>query len=330
MKFHNIKLRAFANRQIILKFFRALTLPRLINFLGIVMAAERLTDRTRFAPYAATIEPSRMCNLRCVLCPAAQIGVDFESIYLDLKIFKKFVDDNKQLFFLFFTGNGEPLLNKDLPEMIDYAKKKRIITILSTNATVEIAKMIKPDFIIFSLDYINKDDYLRDKGRDRFEMCKKNISEYNRTKDKETVTFLQFFIHKYDKPVLTNFKNFAKSLGSDFVFLKRPAIYSKEFEIKEKKNCLAFDGVDSKKKCKYIYFQTYLTAEGLISACCNDLDRKLSAGDLHQDSFKKIWKSKEYETIRSMNNKKLLMAACASCPKMHRVSPVYKIISNKK
>ena len=54
---------------------------------------------------------------------------------------------------------GEPLLNPNLPEIIDYAKKKGVLeTIINTNATKLDSKMSKKliesglDLMIFSFD----------------------------------------------------------------------------------------------------------------------------------------------------------------------------------
>lgn len=329
MKFHNVSLNFIVHRRLMVKFLRALTFLRIFNCVGIIIESHLLSEKPRFKPYAATIEASRLCNLRCSFCPANQEDSNCEGGILDLAIFKKFVDENPQFLFLFFTGNGEPNLNEDLSEMIDYARSKKIITILSTNGVKEVNSRISPDFLIFSLDFDNAMNYQNYKRSDCFYVCLQNIKKYNLNKKKDTLTFLQFFIEQNGEQKIEGFKTLNKKVDCNFIILKRPIVYSNKMERSDFGGMLLKTKSGKKLKCKYIYYQVYLTSKGLISICCNDVKNIAILGDEQKDSFIDIWNNIEYQRFRKINKSTgKIFNICYYCPRLYRKSPLVRIVRN--
>ena len=82
-------------------------------------------------PYLIQIYPARGCNFRCGFClhalDPAQQGHLSDVPFLDLALYRKCIDDMKgfgrRLKMLRFAAIGEPLLHKDIAEMVAYAKK---------------------------------------------------------------------------------------------------------------------------------------------------------------------------------------------------------------
>ena len=99
-------------------------------------------------PYALYIYPTNRCNFRCKYCVhslqksvlEAEYGIDNRD--MTLKTFKNAVDGlfgmGSPLKTMVFVGQGEPLLNRDLAQMIGYAKKKKATnrTEIITNASL--------------------------------------------------------------------------------------------------------------------------------------------------------------------------------------------------
>ncbi len=80
---------------------------------------------------------TRRCNLKCVHCYAhAQDMTSFED-ELSTEEGKKFLDDlaDFKVPVILFSG-GEPLVRKDLPELAEYAVKKGMRAVISTNGTL--------------------------------------------------------------------------------------------------------------------------------------------------------------------------------------------------
>lgn len=82
------------------------------------------------------IEPTNACNLKCYMCDY-QKQFKGERSYLSIKDYKSIIGQFPKMRELVFCGIGEPLLNKDIFEMISIAAKKKIPFInLITNGTL--------------------------------------------------------------------------------------------------------------------------------------------------------------------------------------------------
>lgn len=85
-------------------------------------------------PMALQIEPTTKCNLKCRFCISSIW--DRKGIDMELKTFKEIIDQFPYLSTLLLQGVGEPLLNKDFFEMVEYCKKKHILVRTTTNGTL--------------------------------------------------------------------------------------------------------------------------------------------------------------------------------------------------
>ena len=91
-------------------------------------------------PLFIYIEPINACNLNCPFCATA--AIEREKRPLDFKLYKKAINEIVSLGWhkyarLGLQGQGESLLNKDILEMVKYAKIKGIAQVeLITNATL--------------------------------------------------------------------------------------------------------------------------------------------------------------------------------------------------
>ena len=97
---------------------------------------------------------TKRCNLRCIHCYALAEGEDYRGSELSTEEGKRLIDDLAQFGVpvILFSG-GEPLLREDLPELIDYAVKKGLRAVISTNGTL-ITEEKAQRFAQSSLSYI--------------------------------------------------------------------------------------------------------------------------------------------------------------------------------
>ena len=89
---------------------------------------------------------TRQCNLKCIHC-YAQAKATLQENEMSTEQGKKLIDDLADMGVpvLLFSG-GEPLMRKDLPELAEYAVKKGMRAVISTNGTLitrEIARTLK-------------------------------------------------------------------------------------------------------------------------------------------------------------------------------------------
>lgn len=99
-------------------------------------------------PYSMFVDVCNACNFKCKFCAiqTSNRELHFKKQVMDIELYKKIIDDisefEEPLKMLRLTANGEPLLNKDLPEMISYARKKRISEHIEI---VTNASLLRPD-----------------------------------------------------------------------------------------------------------------------------------------------------------------------------------------
>lgn len=87
-------------------------------------------------PFSVYIFPTNLCNFKCNYC-GHSLGhkemkkkYDFDPISMPLETYKKTIDQlaefPRKVKVISLTGHGEPLVNKNLPEMVRYAKEKNV------------------------------------------------------------------------------------------------------------------------------------------------------------------------------------------------------------
>lgn len=86
---------------------------------------------------------TRRCNLKCVHCYAHAKNIHFDN-ELSTSEGKDLIDDLADFGVpvMLFSG-GEPLVRKDLPELADYAVKKGMRAVISTNGTLITSQMAR-------------------------------------------------------------------------------------------------------------------------------------------------------------------------------------------
>ncbi|MCP4350170.1 MAG: 12,18-didecarboxysiroheme deacetylase [Desulfobacterales bacterium] len=101
---------------------------------------------------------TRRCNLKCVHCYAHAKDIPFDN-ELSTEHGKKLIDDLAEFGVpVLLLSGGEPLAREDLPELADYAVKKGMRAVISTNGTMitretaGILKQIGLSYVGISLD----------------------------------------------------------------------------------------------------------------------------------------------------------------------------------
>lgn len=119
------------------------------------------TEILRKRPYFAHLAITHRCNLRCRFCHITEEPCD----ELDLDGMKRVIDvlDRMGVAVLSICGGGEPLLRKDVSEIIDYAVEKGLYTKITSNGTLSLDRyrqllMSKAKEIAISLDGVEGDD----------------------------------------------------------------------------------------------------------------------------------------------------------------------------
>jgi radical SAM protein with 4Fe4S-binding SPASM domain len=325
-----------------LNLFSKLTATRLWNGIKVLCSfyISRFTKKPVQWGYPVSIsfEPTTSCNLRCPECPSGLRQFTRPTGMLKKDFFTETIDDiHKHLLYLIFYFQGEPYLNTDFLDMVNYASSKGIYTATSTNAhylTEEAARKTVEsglDRLIISIDGTTQEVYqqYRIGGKlDKVLEGTKNIVKWKKKLNSKTpFIFFQFLVVKPNEHQVDDIKKLAKEMGVDEVRFKTAQVYDFENDPNQlipettkfsryKKNK---DGTYSAKnklanRCWKLWHANVITWDGLVVPCCFDKDAMHQLGNLKNESFKNVWKNSNYKQFRSelMNSRKNI-DICSNC-----------------
>ena len=271
-------------------------------------------------PISFSIEPTNRCNLKCPECPSGTGQLTRSLGFMDLNFYKRIIQEIKdKTIYLQLFLQGEPFLNKLLPEMISYARQNRIYTSLSTNGHVlnnnNIDYILKnaPDKLIFSVDGLDEHTYQKYRVGGTFANAdaglKLLLSRRNEQKMKIPFVELQFIVMKHNEHLIDKVKQYGKELGVDKVALKSMQVYSYDSALEflpqnnKYRRYVTKDGTLNiknklKNRCFALWRTSVITWDGRIVPCCFDKDADFELGKLNGNYFNDIWKSDSYNDFR--------------------------------
>ncbi|TMC23953.1 MAG: radical SAM protein, partial [Chloroflexi bacterium] len=134
-------------------------------------------------PRSIYIEPTSRCNELCQQCPRTLLSRE-DDRDLSFEDFRYIVDQFPELERVVLHGLGEPLLNKDLPQMIRYLKARGIYVLFNSNGILLNARRGQElidaglDEYRLSMDGATRETYARVRGVDAFAKIWRNIRAF--------------------------------------------------------------------------------------------------------------------------------------------------------
>lgn len=279
-------------------------------------------------PIAAYIEPTLFCNLCCPACPTGlRLGLR-PSVAIKEDLLRSVIEEiGDYIFYLNMYNWGEPLLHKQTPEMIRYAKGKGIDIILSTNLSMKltgdyIERLVRSglDTLVVSLDGATENTYKKYRRGGDFALVRENMLRTQRAKaqlgSKTPCVVWQFLVFRHNEHEIERVLAEYKSWGADSVAIAgaqmpfepydegfEPSIitqynmyhpdhpYQRATERQMKSGCA----------CSWLYGYFVLNPNGKVSPCCavaaekHDFGEYLTSGDFFQ-----VWNSSKFRRARAL------------------------------
>jgi len=264
-------------------------------------------------PLVIYIETSGYCNLKCVFCPHGIEGKLLKKDYMSVKLSKKLIDElsvfPNKIKLLRFCGTGDSLMNKDIVEILRYAREQKIAEKIEmiTNGILLNDNLIKilPSFldrIIISIEGLSSKDYqhicktdidfqklvdnikslYKNKGK-----CIMHIKIHNEATSSELkrTTFLNIFSDYCDEIYIEKLVPMWPQLNAPYF-----ANFTDEFR---------FGGQATKRKvCPQIFKSLQVQADGEILPCCVDWKRINVLGNINKDSLFEIWNGERLRKLQ--------------------------------
>lgn len=308
-----------------LQLLKSLNLRRFFNF--VLVEASFLFSRVfrkpllAGNPWAASIEPTTSCNLRCPECPTGMQSLSRSKGNMSLDVFGKILDKlMPDLIYLTLYFQGEPLLNPDFSQMVKMARKKHIFVATSTNGHFlndrNVDEIIKSglNHLVISMDGIDQEIYekYRVKGdlQTVTEGIKRLVAAKKALNSNSPFIELQFIVMRHNEHQMQQMREFAKQAVVDKLAFKTAQVYNFNAEstiIPTLKSKSRYNQTSDgswvmankiRNRCHRIWSSLVVTWDGKIVPCCYDKNGDHQAGNLLEEPLSVIWKNQYYNAFR--------------------------------
>jgi len=226
---------------------------------------------------------------------------------------------------------GEPLLHKQTPEFIQYAKSKDITVILSTNLSMNLSdeyiqSLVKSglDVLVVSLDGATAETYVKYRRGGNFSLVRENMLRIHSAKERlgvytPTVVW-QFLVFRHNQHEVEIAKRNYKTWGADSLSVQgafaATSRYGKGYDegLIEPSTIPQYNlglpenpAQEAKRKytknrpCPWLYEAFVLNANGKVSPCCAVWDEKNDFAEYSASSgFFDTWNSERFQRARRL------------------------------
>jgi MoaA/NifB/PqqE/SkfB family radical SAM enzyme len=279
-------------------------------------------------PMMAMIEPSLACNLRCPACPTGlQLGLR-PAASLAAELFYATIDEiGDYVFYLSMYNWGEPLLHKETPEFIAYAKQRGMTVKLSTNLSLNLSddyveRLVRSglDEVLVGLDGTTPETYERYRRRGEFALVRDNMVKIQATKARlglrtPHVTW-QFLVFRHNEHEIEDARARYREWGADGILVggaemptaphaegfapsTLPAYnrYHPDHPVQVRDRWVRNDD----KTCSWLYGIFVMNPNGQVSPCCATADEKDDFGTYQPArGFFDLWNGGRFRQARVM------------------------------
>ncbi|MGI0057240.1 MAG: radical SAM/SPASM domain-containing protein, partial [Nitrosarchaeum sp.] len=325
-----------------------------LNFLESIEDRNKQLVHLKRNPFALFVDPASFCNLQCPFCPTGNRINAREPESLALNHFKKLIDEvGNDIFHIGFYNWGEPLLNRDLVDMLNYIKKFSISSEISTNLSIPLSyeraiELMETniDRIIMSIDGVTQESYQKYRVGGNLALVFKNIKllvdAKIKTQNTNTLLVWRFLVFKHNQHEIDKAKSIAKEFGVEIAF-EKPYVYPKFEEwgsTIEKFRPVNFSSNEEKlisqpeppmentrilnsklvlpKSCDWLWFMPIINGNGNVSPCCITTFDKQDFGNIKEDKLISILNNKKFVNARKLASgqeiEPNLNLICEKCP----------------
>ena len=273
------------------------------------------------------IEPTSACNLNCSMC-FRHNWIDEKSGFMTEETFENLFKGEFSVKSVMFGGMGEPLLHKNIIEMVRRFSEKGIKTELLTNATMlnrELSeKLIEAGLntLWVSVDGFSREEYEKIHIGSRFDLITENLKYFHKIKG-SCESGLTYVVMRDNLEEVKKINDFADGIGFDYINLSyavpsspveiENSCYDQGFKIGKQKR-VDFDTFYPRKlnSCPFIEENNcFVKWNGEVVPCMQLLHSSYTYyygekrevmgktfGNINEVSLNEVWNSEEYSSFR--------------------------------
>jgi MoaA/NifB/PqqE/SkfB family radical SAM enzyme len=299
----------------------------------------------RALPYYYLIDICNACNLRCPLCATGVGALGRVQGSMSFEEYREILDKVKRYALAVSLYNhGEPFLNKDIFDIIEYTARSNVASQVSSNFNwprpIDPRDIVRSglEYITVSLDGVSQETYQQYRVGGDIEQVFGNlkglIAARKELGSRTPFVEWQFIVFKHNEKEVDQARALAAKWGVDLLRFVAPGFPPEMMgdpEMREKwmprdplfsernPDGAAERGFVYDRTCFYLYRCMAIYYGGGVTPCCFSHDRKDDFGNIHDHSVSEIWNNQQYRSARMLFNRRQprgerVPVVCDACP----------------
>lgn len=287
-----------------------LTAKRLLNYHLAKFQRARGNIKVRGYPLLLTFEATNVCNLHCPYCFTGDGQVGRERTMMPMDMYQRLMDELGDYALLIdFYNWGEPLLNKNIYEMIRIAHDKGLATIISSNFSVPFDKERAEKLVASGLSTIgagidgaHQNSLEQYRVGSNFELIMENIKllvEAKRTLNSTTPDIIwSFHVFEHNQDEIEEARAAASGLGINF-FATKGWVAGDEWD--SASDVFFPPNTDpSAERCKYLWEYAIVNNDGGVAPCAGSFYREDDYDVIGEKTFREVWNNQQFQDARRL------------------------------
>ncbi len=276
-------------------------------------------------PIYANIDPTTYCNLSCPACTTG-LKLNLRPVQtMKFDHYKAIIDEiGDYLFQVLLYNWGEPLLHKQAPEFIRYAKEKEINVQISTNFSIKFSddyleRLVKSglNLILIALDGATPETYSKYRRGGDFNLVRENMLRLRIIRDKlgyKTPTIAwKFVVFRHNEHEVQKAIDEHKDWGADTMVFDAAVMPSDPYNdgiepstmpefntyVSERRRKAIAENLAKTSGCSRLWGVTAFGPTGRVYPCCWVSEEEDDFGQYSEsEGFLSAWNSPRYQQAR--------------------------------
>lgn len=280
-------------------------------------------DLLRFPKYFE-IETVNGCNARCPMCTIGDWQRQSPTMKDDLfrKIADEIAENADDVSRVSLYRDGEPLLDKRLPDRIAYLKDKRVKRVgIATNVSLldekRGADILKAgiDEVILSVDSLRKDTFEEMRRGLEFETVLKNAQRFIHLRNHlrpQTQIWMRMVVGDRNADEWTSYRDFwaPRLCSHDRLYFHTMHNWGGQIGLGK-----PVKSYEPSLPCVALWSLMVIFSNGDVPLCNVDYNNKFPTGNVRDTSIGDVWQSSQLNQRRAqhLNGQKSAVSLCANC-----------------
>ncbi|MBN1422951.1 radical SAM protein [Candidatus Fermentibacteria bacterium] len=279
-----------------------------------------------YGPFRIWVEPSSMCQLRCVMCPNRDLPREMLA-HMPLEMFHAVIDECQSFAYdVNLTHRGEPLLNPEIVDMVAYGARAGPKIRLHTNA-MNLTRELSRDLIgaglqlmSFSVDGFTQESYEQIRIGGSWELVMGNIRGFLEEKAAVGARRPYTIVQIIDVPGFDagpeerqRFIREFHGLPVDEIYVKKPSNWAGSYGVEQY-------GAVPRAPCTFPWYALVVCSDGTIVPCPQDFFCRMPLGAVGQGGLMGAWRSEPMRALRAAMASRRFdgLDPCRDCDRLRR------------